>query len=104
MTLGHVAILWGGGTMRVMLISNHDVERRFANGSQGRLLTWHPGKVQQQKKAISAACHELSCRFAKEASATKPEMLADIDFLDVTVRPRLSHVTKRHSHYCGNGV
>ncbi len=60
--------------------------------------------MQQQKKAISAACHELSCRFAKEASATKPEMLADIDFLDVTVRPRLSHVTKRHSHYCGNGV
>ena len=45
--------------------------------------------MQQQKKAISAACHELSCRFAKEASATKPEMLADVDFLDVTVPPRL---------------
>ena len=73
-----------------MLISNLDVERRFANGTQGRLLTWHPDKVQQQKKAISAACHALSYRFAKEASATKPEMLADVDFLDVTVRPRLS--------------
>ena len=68
-----------------------------ANGTQGRLPTWHPGKVQQERKAISAAYPELSCRFAKEASATKPEMLADVDFLDVTVRPRLSCATERHN-------
>ncbi len=70
-----------------------------ANGTQGRLLTWHPGKVQHQKKAISAACPELSCRFAKEASASKPEMLADIDFVDVNVRPYLSCLVKHGLFY-----
>ena len=95
-----------------MLVSNLDIEQRFANGTQGRILYWNPGKV-QKKKAISAAYPELTCRFAKEASFTKPEMLrssraltrlpiphpvaqrarnpekyvsSDIDFLDVTPR------------------
>ena len=69
-----------------MLISNLDVERRFANGTQGRLLTWSPDKLPTQKQVVSAACAELTCRFAKEASKNKTEMLSDIDFLDVTVR------------------
>ncbi len=55
-------------------------------GTQGRLLAWAPIRLQHQKKTVSAACHDLSCRFAKEASSSKAEMLADIDFLDVTVR------------------
>ena len=45
----------------------------------------HPGKI-EKKKAISAAFPELSCRFAKETSMSKTEMLSDIDFLDITVR------------------
>ena len=46
---------------------------------------WTPDRM-QHKKAVSAACADLSCRFVKEASAKKAEMLADVDFLDVTVR------------------
>ena len=83
---------------------------------------WTPDKM-QHKKAVSAACADLTCRFVKEASSKKTEMLArgsahtirrldqggidgdvrrrryatrrcmpgalrlaDIDFLDVTVR------------------
>ncbi len=57
-----------------MLVSNLDVEQRFANGTQGRILYWSPAKV-QKKKAISAANPELTCRFAKESSIAKSEML-----------------------------
>ena len=48
-------------------------------------------RLRHQKRTVSAACHDLSCRFAKEASSTKAEMLADIDFLDVTVRQEMMH-------------
>jgi len=69
-----------------MLVSNLDVQQRFANGTQGRLLYWFPDKLPQKKKAISASCPDLTARFMKEASMTKTEMLADIDFVDVTPR------------------
>ena len=46
---------------------------------------WAPDKL-RSKKAVSAACADLTCRFAKEAAQNKTEMLADVDFLDVTVR------------------
>ena len=72
--------------MRVMLVSNLDVQQRFANGTQGRLLYWFPDKLPQKRKAISASCPDLTARFMKETSMTKTEMLADIDFVDVTAR------------------
>jgi len=72
--------------MRVMLVSNLDVQQRFANGTQGRLLYWFPDKLPQKRKAISASCPDLTARFMKETSMSKSEMLADIDFVDVTVR------------------
>ena len=69
--------------MRVMLVSNVDVQQRFANGTTGRLLSWHPDKLPQKRKALSASCPELTARFAKEASInSKKQMLADIDFMD----------------------
>ena len=72
--------------MSVMLVSNLDVPQRFVNGCQGRLLSWFPDKLPQKRKVISASCPELTARFVKEASTSKSEMLADIDFMDVNVR------------------
>jgi hypothetical protein len=69
-----------------MLVSNLDVPQRFVNGCQGRLLSWFPDKLPQKRKVISASCPELTARFVKEASTSKSEMLADIDFMDVNVR------------------
>ena len=72
--------------MRCMMVSNLDVEQRFANGTQGRILYWHPDRLPEKRKAVSAASPELMCRFAIEAPMSKSEMLADIDFVDVCVR------------------
>ena len=72
--------------MRVMLVSNLDVQQRFANGTQGRLLYWFPDRLPQKGKCIGASCPDLTARFMKETSMTKTEMLADIDFVDVNVR------------------
>ena len=73
--------------MRCMLTTNLDVEARFANGTQGRLLCWHPCGEQGEKrrKIVPASHHDLSCRFLKETSKTKTELLADVDFIDVTL-------------------
>jgi len=72
--------------MRVMLVSNLDVQQRFANGTQGRLLSWFPDKLPQKRKRVSASCPELTARFMKEAAMDKKEMLADVDFMDINVR------------------
>ena len=71
--------------MRVMLVSNLAVDQRFANGTQGRLLYWHPASV-ASKKALPASHPELLARFAKEAAIHKREMYPDIDHMDVTAR------------------
>ena len=71
--------------MRCMLVSNLSLEQRFCNGAQGRALHWHP-EMQQRRKAISASHPELLVRFAKESSMSKPEMVPDLDFMDVTAR------------------
>ena len=72
--------------MRTMLVSNLDVQQRFANGTQGRLLSWFPNRLPQKRKAVSASCPELTARFVKESAMNKREMLADVDFMDVNVR------------------
>ena len=71
-----------------MLTQNIDVEQRFANGTQGRLLCWHPcGESQAKRRKVLQASHpELSCRFVKESSLGKSGMMADIDHLDVVPR------------------
>ena len=71
--------------MRAMLVSNLAVEQRFANGTQGRLLYWHPEKA-QRGKALYATHPELLARFAKESAMQKREMFPDIDTMDVTCR------------------
>ena len=73
---------------RCMLTQNIDVEQRFANGTQGRLLCWHPcGESQAKRRKVLQASHpELSCRFVKESSLGKSGMMADIDHLDIVPR------------------
>ncbi len=70
-----------------MLVSNIDVENLFANGTQGRLLCWTPsGETGQKRRKIQASHPDFSCRFVKETSMNKSELLADIDHIDVTPR------------------
>ena len=72
--------------MRAMLVSNLDVERRFANGTQGRLMQWHP-EAARKRKSLYSSHRELSVRFVKESSLQKREMFPDIDHVDVPARP-----------------
>ena len=58
--------------------SNLAVDQRFANGTQGRLLQWHPGATESKRKALPAYCPDLLARFCKETSLSKQEMLPDI--------------------------
>ena len=71
--------------MRVMLISNLAVDQRFANGTQGRLLSWTPASV-ETGKALSAGHPELHARFAKESSMSLSTLLPEVDFMDLNVR------------------
>ena len=72
--------------MRVMLVSNLAVDQRFANGTQGRLMHWIPGATESARFALPALHPELLARFVKESSLEKPEMLPDIDHMDVGAR------------------
>ena len=72
--------------MRVMLISNLAVDQRFANGTQGRLLMWHPGATENKRRALPAYCPDLLTRFCKEGALAKFEMLPDVDHMDVGAR------------------
>ena len=60
---------------KVMMIQNIAVDQRFANGTQGRLLHWHPSATQSKGKALPAYCQELSGRFCKESALSKKELM-----------------------------
>ena len=62
--------------MRVMIVSNLAVENRFANGTQGRLMSWYPAKI-SSKKAVLASHPELVARFLKDTSLSKSELFPD---------------------------
>ena len=72
--------------MRCMLISNLAVEQRFANGTTGRLLRWHPGATENKRRALPAYNPDLLARFVKESSRTKAQMLPEIHVMDVGAR------------------
>ena len=72
--------------MRVMLISNIAVNERFANGTQGRLLHWHPGAMESKRSALPSYSSDLLARFCKESSLSKIEMVHDLDFMDLGAR------------------
>ena len=62
---------------KVMMIQNIAVDQRFANdnGTQGRLLHWHPSATQSKGKALPAYCQELLARFCKESALSKKELM-----------------------------
>ena len=60
---------------KVMMIQNIAVDQRFANGTQGRLLHWHPSATQGKSKALPAYCQELLARFCKESALSKTELM-----------------------------
>ena len=64
-------------------MSNLAVDQRFANGTQGRLMHWNPGATESARFALPASHPELLARFVKESSLEKPEMLPEIDHLDI---------------------
>ena len=60
--------------MRTMLVSNLAVQERFANGTQGRLMYWHPESCKKGKSLVSNH-PELLARFVKDSALNKREML-----------------------------
>ena len=72
--------------MRCMLVSNLDVQQAFANGTQGRVVYWHPGATEHNRHALPASHPELLCRFVKGSSMHKQELFPDIDMIDVSAR------------------
>ena len=63
---------------KVMMIQNIAVDQRFANGTQGRLLHWHPSATQSRGKALPAYCQELLGRFCKESALSKKELMPGV--------------------------
>ena len=63
--------------MRTMLVSNLAVQERFANGTQGRLMFWHPTTCKKGKTLYSSN-PELLARFVKDSALNKREMLPGI--------------------------
>ena len=60
--------------MRTMLVSNLAVQERFANGTQGRLMFWHP-ETCTKGKTLYSSNPELLVRFVKDSALNKREML-----------------------------
>ena len=59
-------------------------------GTQGRLLQWSPDMdASEKKKALLASDPDLQARFLRESALRKPSFLADIDFLDCTIRSEI---------------
>ena len=72
--------------MRVMLVSNLDVENKKANGSQGRLLHWWPASV-DGRKPLEAGFPNLHVRFVDEcAYRARGELRHVSDYIDVPAR------------------
>eukprot|EP00973_Karenia_brevis_P000319 45757-Karenia_brevis.AAC.1 len=71
--------------MRCMLLANIDVQQHFANGTQGRAIFWSPSAV-EKRKPLPATREDISIRFVKEASRTKPAITHGFDFIDVNPR------------------
>ena len=72
--------------MRTMLLANLAVDQRFANGTAGRLLHWHPASTENKRRAIPACNPDLLARFCKESALSTAQMLPEIHFMDVGAR------------------
>ena len=82
-------LMYVSRTPKVMMIQNIAVDQRFANGTQGRLLHWHPTATQSIRKALPAYSQDLLGRFCKESSLSKTELMPGACFC-CTVQTKLS--------------
>ena len=85
--------------MRAMLVANIDVENRFANGTQGRIVQWSPEVVQSEDKddkapTVNATDAEVMVRFVHEHALrdSRRNWVSGIDFIDIM--PRSEEVPK----------
>ena len=85
--------------MRAMLVANIDVENRFANGTQGRIVQWSPEVVQSEDKddkapTVNATDAEVMVRFVHEHALrdSRRNWMSGIDFIDIM--PRSEEVPK----------
>ena len=69
--------------MRVMLTANLDVERRFANGTQGRISSWEPRRAADRRKGIQSTELGLQARFLREDALHEISPVPGCHFLDV---------------------
>ena len=72
--------------MRVMLLANVDVAHGFANGKLGRLMSWQPGSFPRGRKCF-VHYPNLAARFVKESSKHKPELISQVDIVEVQPLP-----------------
>ena len=76
--------------MRVMLVSNIEVEHGHANGATGRLVRWDPDQLfgAQRLRTVCANIPDLQVRFYHEAACpgSKPCFLPFEDFMDICSR------------------
>ena len=86
--------------MRVMIVSNIAVNERFANGTQGRLLHWHPGATESKRRALPAYCPDLLARFCKESSMSKLEMMPGICVFLFPPSVQFSKFNIHYHHTC----
>ena len=64
--------------MRVMLTANVDVDRRFANGTQGRINSWAPRRAADAvpKQTVAPAGEDL-LSYATRKARVREAMTAD---------------------------
>ena len=58
----------------------------MANGTQGRVMMFHPKATNDKRTALSAGNSGLMARFLKETSLRKDELFPDVDHIDVEPR------------------
>ena len=58
----------------------------MANGTQGRVMMFHPKATSDKRSALSAGNSGLMARFLKETSLRKDELFPDVDHIDVQPR------------------
>ena len=68
-----------------MCEANLAVDQKFANGTQGRIMMWHPASV-DSNRAFPSSHPELLARFLKESSLSKTDLYPDIDHIDLQAR------------------
>ena len=71
-----------------MLVPNIDIDNRFANGTQGRIICWSPDMECPKAAAVSALDPEVTVRFVHDdaVKSGQRDWLYGVDFIDLVPR------------------